>query len=255
MGTPKQTYTRQTLEETPERALTFLAGVGTNAGIRRILATRGYTAEEHKRGWKLLHAATGYEDAPVLSPPDDKAASQALAEIDSWDEPNFRIARAALGHTFPAQAEFLFHELAAATGAAALLSVRTFLERLDMLEGKLTGREHTDKQLKKQDQGAVTRLAERGITAAERDRLRKLLAVAEGGNRSESDSSKAAAEANAASREQALLELRGFYDEWSEVAKVVITRRDYLIRLGLAQRKMNKKDEEPSEPGSTPSAK
>ena len=35
----------------------------------------------------------------------------------------------------------------------------------------------------------------------------------------------------------ALLKLHAWYREWSETARSVITRRDYLIRLGLAKRK------------------
>ena len=36
---------------------------------------------------------------------------------------------------------------------------------------------------------------------------------------------------------EALLELHGWYQEWAETARAEITRRDYLIRLGLAQRR------------------
>jgi hypothetical protein len=35
-------------------------------------------------------------------------------------------------------------------------------------------------------------------------------------------------------------ELYGWFNEWSTVAKKVITRRDYLIRLGLAKRRTRK---------------
>ncbi len=31
--------------------------------------------------------------------------------------------------------------------------------------------------------------------------------------------------------------LRAWYEDWSETARAVITRRDHLIRLGLAKRK------------------
>jgi hypothetical protein len=40
---------------------------------------------------------------------------------------------------------------------------------------------------------------------------------------------------------EALLKLKSWYDEWSDVARVVITRRDHLIRLGLAKRKTGRK--------------
>jgi hypothetical protein len=31
--------------------------------------------------------------------------------------------------------------------------------------------------------------------------------------------------------------LRAWYDDWSETARTVLTRRDHLIRVGLAHRK------------------
>jgi hypothetical protein len=37
--------------------------------------------------------------------------------------------------------------------------------------------------------------------------------------------------------EAALVELRAWYDEWSEIARLIIKRRDLLIRLGLAERR------------------
>jgi hypothetical protein len=44
-----------------------------------------------------------------------------------------------------------------------------------------------------------------------------------------------------------LVALRAWYEEWSEIARVAVTRRDQLIRLGLASRKLRQEDDE-SEP-------
>ncbi len=41
--------------------------------------------------------------------------------------------------------------------------------------------------------------------------------------------------------EQALLKLRAWYAEWSEIARASIKRRDHLIALGLARRKSGDK--------------
>jgi hypothetical protein len=252
MGSPSDSLSRQTLEETPQRALAFLSGVGTNAAIRTLLSGRGYSEAEHQEGWELLHLAAGYE-TPLAVPREDRAAAEAIAAIDAWDEPNFRLARAALTRRFPEQAEFLFQDLNAACGPAALLSVRTFLDRLDMLEGKRPGRNHKHKATQKADQAAVATLEARGITPTERAGLRRLIAVAERGAKADPKSAEAsaAAEAQATRRAQALLELRGWFDEWAEVARVIITRRDYLIRLGLARRKKSKK-EDPTTPPPEP---
>jgi hypothetical protein len=249
MGNPQQSYTRQTLEETPERVLRFLAGVAGRAEIRTVLFQHGYTDAEHQEGWKLLHAATGYETSVPSPPSADRTVAEAIAELDAWDEPHFRLARATLNRRFPEQAEFVFRELVAQSGPAALLSVQTFLDRLDQLEGKRPGRDHKAKARKAADQQAVATLAERGISAAERARLRKLLQAAHSGVAPIPATDPGPAAAQAAAHQEALLRLRAFYDEWSEVARVVIGRRDHHIRLGLAKRK-RKKDAPPgpSEP-------
>jgi hypothetical protein len=40
-----------------------------------------------------------------------------------------------------------------------------------------------------------------------------------------------------------LAQLKGWYDEWAATARAVVKKRGYLIRLGLAQRKVGKKGE------------
>ncbi len=42
---------------------------------------------------------------------------------------------------------------------------------------------------------------------------------------------------------EAMMALRHWYEEWSEIARASISRRDYLILLGLAKRKSSKKGE------------
>ncbi len=221
-------YSRQTLEETPARTLAFLRGVGTSATIRAILGQRGYSPEEHAQGWNLLHKVAGYGDAKTTL--DSETAQQAIVTIDAWDEPTFRIARAALERLYPEQAVFVFTNLEPATGPAAVLTVRMFLERLSALENS-PERVAT----RNEDLAALEMLAKRGITKEERQRMQGLLDVAQGlGSVVESD---APSEARLAD----LMALRAWYDDWTETAKTVITRRDQLIRLGLAKRKKSVK--------------
>ncbi len=56
-------------------------------------------------------------------------------------------------------------------------------------------------------------------------------------------------EAKRAEREKkhvaSLVALRAWYEEWSEIARAAIKRRDYLIRVGLAKRKSAKKAGKP----------
>jgi hypothetical protein len=229
MAQPKNptTASRQVLEETPGRALSFLRAAGTVTPIASMLATRGYGPDEHKEGWDLLHRVSGYERTPAST--HSKEVSDAIAELDAWDEPNFRIIQATLAREHQAQADFVFQELEPATGALSVLSVKTLLDRLDALEG---GADRAG--TRKADQAALKRLEKKGYTKGERVRLRALIQTAE---------SVAGADETApaeGARQHDLERLRGWYVEWSETARAVITRRDHLIRLGLAKRKAGK---------------
>ena len=248
----KATYSRQILEEAPARVLQFLGGVGTSPFIRAALGHFGYTDHDHDEGWSLLHRASGYQTV-TPAPSADRTAADALAELDAWDEPNFRLARAALSRRHPEQAEFLFTGLEAAAGPAAVLSVTAFLDRLDALAGVAEGRDHKVKATKQADAAALKTLADRGITAEERARLRQLVATAERGEKAAAPSARDTDDAEV--RLEALTALRAWFDEWAETARVVIKRRDHLIRLGLAKRRAGTTEEDPEptpEPASPP---
>ena len=99
------------LAETPERALKFLSALSNNPALRAILATKGYTDEEHRRGFALLFKASGYNGGAPAPLPMSNEARQAMLELDAWDEPNFRIIRAALEYRHPEQHKFLFQRI------------------------------------------------------------------------------------------------------------------------------------------------
>jgi hypothetical protein len=222
---------RQVLQETPARVLAFLSGVGTSLPIRGTLAQRGYTSEAHDELWRLLLGVTGYRNE---QPSVDEAVRAAIAAVDAWDEPTFRLSRATLRTKHPEAYAFVFGDgLDAATGAAALVSVTKFLDRLDALE---KGSER--KGTRKADHAALARLAARGITPEERARVRKLVDTAKTATQAPPAPSGADPEL------ERLIELRGAYEEWAEVARVVIRRRADLIRLGLAQRRRKDKGED-----------
>lgn len=233
------------LDEAPARALKFLAAMSTNAYVWAALARRGYSDAEHEKGWQLLFKATGYRK-PLAPAVDRSEASAAIAEIDAWDEPTFRVSRAALAGPFREQCEYLFQDLEPQTGAGAIVSVTTFLDRLDALDGGDKSRAAT----KKKDHAAVAKLAERGITPEARKGMRKLLATAL--TAPPELAPEATADGNAEARRAAKGELRQWYAEWSEVAKADLRRRDHLILLGLAKRKVKKK--EAKDPAEKPAA-
>ena len=223
---------RQVLEEAPNRALTFLSGAGTSGVIRSILLSVGYTSEEHQQGWKLLHRVAGYTPA-ASGVTEDASVQRAVAELDAWDEPGFRRVRAALGHLHKPQLAFVFaNDLQPATGPEAVLTVATMIARLDELEH---GADR--KSTRKDDHAALDTLAKRGITKEERLRLRGLVEVAQKGVRVVASPVDAADQKQ---RHQHLSELREWHNDWAETARSVLTRRDHLIRLGLAKRKKRK---------------
>src|SRR5512132_2362084 len=228
------------LAATPNPSLTFLRGITRYPQIQSLLVPYGYTPEQHGEGWKLLLAASGAPSTTAASAPATTPAHQAMTTLDAWDESGFARIDAALEGSFPEQHALVFAGgLAASTGAAVVLGVQTLLERLDILE---TGKDRP-KASRKKDEAALARLAERGITKAERERLAGLAKQAV-------SLEPASAPVVDTKREEALTALYVWYREWSKMARAVISKRAYLISLGLAKRKSPKK----AAPGSAPAA-
>lgn len=223
--------TRQTLESVPGRAFDFVMGVGMVPAIRAILEEFGYNDDEHVLAWTLLQRIGNYKpQGQVFHIQTDQTVRAAVITLDQWDEPNFARARAALQRLFKAQCDFVFEDLEAAEGVAAVQSVATFLERLDALENS-----KDRKATHKEDHEALKLLAKRGITKAERVRLAGLVETAQRG--AEAAAPVVTDEARAADRAQAMKDLYAWYQDWSTVARTEIRRRDYLIRLNLATRR------------------
>ena len=219
------TVTQETLDATPERALKLLRGIGTVPAIRAALAARGYSADEHALGWKLLHDVSGYSPGGAeLGVVVDPEVTRAIATLDAWDEDGFRIVRAAVTR-FPDQAKTLLEGIGPSTGAASVLGVRTLLDRIDALEKTKDGH------------AAMKVIAARGISPEERKRLRGLVAIAEKGTSITPGKPSEEETQAAAAHQKSLLALRAWYEEWSEMCRAVIKRKDRLIRLGLARRK------------------
>ena len=234
------TPSRQVLEELPARALKFLSALSKSSVIHAALAARGYEEGDHQEGWELLLQVTGFRRpaAPVAESP---AARDAAAELDAWDEPNFRLIRATLDRRYPEQSLFVFEGLTPSKGDGAVPGVATLLDRLDALETS-----PTRKATRKADHAALAMLTKRGLSADERARLRALVNTATAAAKASEGASDAAEEAPS---NEAVLKLYAWYGEWSEVARAVIKRRDHLIRLGLAKRKKAAKAEAGGESG------
>lgn len=129
------------------------------------------------------------------------------------------------------------------TGAAAVAGVATFLSRIGTLE---KGDDPARAGTRKEDKKAVELLAKRGLDKEERSRLAALVELAFRPTAAlpaprELDAKRATA------RTTALVALRDWYEEWAAIARVVVKRRDYRIRMGIA-RKSRKQAAVPSAP-------
>lgn len=222
---------QEVLDATPMRALVFLRGLGLTP-IRAAMQRAGYQPSDHTEGWSLLKRSCGFFEEAETAMHDE--AAEAVKELDAWDESGFRRARAALARLHPEQCEFVFRGgLKPSQGLPAVMGVLTFLDRLDELE-KSSERKST----RKQDHAALETLAKRGFDSKERKRLRDLVNVVQSSPDIVED------DGAAEERQAALVQLRAWFDDWSNTARSVISRRDQLIRLGLARRKANGKIED-----------
>jgi hypothetical protein len=220
---------RQTLDQVPLRALTFLRAVGTDANIHGALARVGFTKNDIERGWALLRAVSNSPAA--VQPTVHNPVATAMEQVDLWIAPGFTRARAALRHLHPDQEAFVFHNLEVRHGGEAILQVGAFLDRCDALELG-TDRKATHKA----DLAALATLEKRGLTKPERKRLRALVAVVE------STAAPLPAEnlTPVEERVDQLTQLYAWFQDWADTARTVIKRRDQLIRLGLGKRRSRK---------------
>ena len=222
------------IERTIARAMKFLGTLSRNGQIRSALERGGYNADEHSEGWSLLLELLGYSATSPQVDTFSSPSSDAMNELDQWDGPNFARARAALEHKHPEQAAYVFAGLTAKTAAESVAAVQTFLDRVATLR---KGSDAHRKAWKADDKAAAALLAERQILdAATEAHLRTLIKTAT----TLASAPSTAQLADAASPEARLLtaaSLEAWLSDWRETARVLITRRDYHISLGLAQRR------------------
>ncbi|AKV00959.1 hypothetical protein AKJ09_07622 [Labilithrix luteola] len=225
-------YSQEVLEGTPERVTKFLQGVGALPIVRTLLAQNGMTDDDIKEGRALLLKCLAEPADPRPDVHTESASAQraAVAELDQWDEPNFARFGATLRRHDRSAHDYVFHDLKPAAGPLAVQGIATFLARIDALE---TGADPARRASKKADAAAAKLLESRGLTAAERKRLKKLVDVALGPTSVLDELPKV----DTSARLLSLNELRGWFDEWSTTARAVVKKRSDRIRLGLAVRK------------------
>lgn len=211
------------LNEKLQRMLPFLVA-SRHPRIFVQLAQRGYTADDLAEGWRLFTSAAGanlrFEESESALLPGDPATAL-LAELDALENTWFPVAKATLERRYPDLAAAVFDNLSQTEGYEVMVSVGTFLDRLDAIAADPQGAE------------ALALLARRGLTPEARAEARALigriqaaaepsLPVIDPTSREEQDAAVAAAWA--------------WYREWSQIARTVVTRNDMLVRLGLRRR-------------------
>jgi hypothetical protein len=213
---------RATLEATVGKASQFLYAVGRTPTVLNTLRKLGYTAAVHARGFDLVAAASrrGLEARAV-----DEEVDEALQILDAWDDKNIPRMDAALTQ-FPDIRKMILEGLKVGSSDESVRNVEAILERLSAAE-----------ESGARGKAAVARLAQVDIDTAERKRLTGLVSVARGAKAF----TREVVEEDPA--ERALLELRDWYYEWSELARQTVTRREHLIRLGLAERRVGGGDD------------
>jgi hypothetical protein len=224
---PQATVGQSALIATVMRAVQFLRGVMVYLFIRSVLQRFGYTLAVQREGWDLVMRATGMKDLPQDGK--DPRAVEAILEIDGRDEDLFRVVRASVIHRHPAQAAFLLDGIGPGEGIESVLNMRHLLDRLDALESA-PEREAT----RAEDHAALATLSSRAITKELRTELRTLVDTAQSPDGPAPSAEELAR--LAADRQKALIQLRVWYEEWSEIARVAIKRRSHLQALGLASR-------------------
>lgn len=198
-----------------ERVLQLLMGL-RNGRVASKLAAYGFTDKVRHQGWQLLEALT---ENRLDKLPSASANPALLSDLDAWENKWFPIANVSLAVHYPAAHQFLFNNLHQTDGLDVLISVGTFLRRLDELPGR--------KDVK--DAGAARKLlGERGLTDATLAVAKELLDRA--GHVAKEPPPPAVTPEQAQAAEKALWD---WYLEWSTIARTAISNRRLLRELGF----------------------
>jgi hypothetical protein len=232
--------TEDTLKAGPQRLLKFLEGVAEPA-IRAQFAPLGWSDERLEEAWSLLNELKAASQIPVAPVPDPVA--DAIASCEAWQATGLIRARAMLQLSFPEQAAYMFHDFEAGKGTAAVLNVSTFLQRRQAIESGVDRKGN-----RKADHDALLVMEETGVT---KEVLKKLHASV--------DTVQTVAEAPTqhlldadTRRLDVLRKIHAWITAWSEMARTVITRRDQMIRLGIAKRRARKSKKTDLTPAAPP---
>jgi len=217
---------RLTLGQKADRVLKLLLGM-RNARVVSALTTRGFGQDDLEEGWSLLrNVAKGHFDYL----PTENTDPSVIAELDLWENTWFPIVSASLSRRFPKVAERVFLNLSQTEGPGVVLSVGTFIERIDEVA------KATDEDSRQ----AMALLTRRGLTEQVLSQAKTLL-VAVKQTVGVVPLDPATQREEYARAEQALWD---WYLEWSQIARSTITERQLLRSLGFLNVARGVSDEE-----------
>jgi len=204
---------KMTIGQKAGRVLHFILGL-RNSHVLQIMAAHGFKPRDLDEGWAFLRGATEAKLAITSPPAPDPSI---LLSLDTWENRWFPIAVASLRSRHTAAYEMLFRNLSQTQGPEVVISVGTFLSRLQELKSTPDGKVAADL------------LASRGINDEVISQANAMLAklqvsnnfVFPASNQSEEEDKK---------RED---DLWNWYREWGSIARVVVTDRRELKALGF----------------------
>ncbi len=198
-----------TIGQKAGRVLQFLLAIRSMV-VAGALGRFGFSDKDLEEGWKLMTRLTQGRLDGVKAPSVDVGL---VTQIDAWENLWFPVADATLANKAPDAHAVVFANLSQTSGPAVIVSVSTFVERVEGLD-------------------AATRklLAKRGITAAVLSDAKAMLDRAtslakDGESPVPTTASTADAEAERA--------LWAWYLEWSSIARVAIKDRRVLRQCGF----------------------
>ena len=227
------------LNEKFDRVLRFLMSLRHDR-VEALLRQRGFDTAEREHGWQLFETAAGR----YLRKSETVAEPQSLArtlvdKIDAWENVWFDVADATLRNAFPAVHERLMANLSKTSGQQVVVTVGTLLRRLDAAEAD--AQREGEGELSE----ALALLCKRGLDEACRDQARQLITSAEKDSVLEM---RVPDPDSVEQREAAIDEMWRWYQDWSQIARTVVTGKRERISMGLSTIGRPKKKRKPAPP-------
>lgn len=202
-----------------ERALTFLAG-SNDPEVLEFLSRYGFNQQVLDEAWRDLRQAFEERRLRLVRPPRRK---RHLAVLDRWENFHHPLVSAVLARLAPAIHAQVFKDLPQTSGTELLVTVPTFLDRLQALRDASAGTP---------ERAAWDLLVAHGFDPAAMGEARALVAEA---------TSVAAAEATVPepvpAGTEALDAIWSWYLQWSRIARLTIPDARVLAKVGLRVRR------------------